>query len=99
MAKIIFQISYDVIPEQREEFLTVLKELKEHIVNVRKKKYIVFENKSKKNSFVEQYMCDSETEFDALEDDLDERSEELTDKVQSMLVGGKTKYSTLIESE
>jgi hypothetical protein len=36
-------------------------------------------------------------EYDALEDDLDEKSEELVNRLESSLKNGKAKYTTLLE--
>ena len=95
MAKVLLQISYDVDPAKREEYLALVKEMKSHFNQVRKKNYSVYE--AKKNSFVEQFTCASTTEYDALEDDLDEKSEELVNKLEDILKEGKAKYTTLTE--
>jgi hypothetical protein len=97
MPKVILQISYDIEPDHREEYLALLKELKSHFRQVRKKNYTVFEQKGKKNSFVEEFVCNSVEEYDALEDDLDEKSEELVNRLESSLKNGKAKYTTLLE--
>jgi hypothetical protein len=97
MAKVILQISYDIEPEKRDEYLALLKEMKSHFRQVRKKNYTVFERKGKKHSFVEEFICSSMEEYDALEDDLDEKSEELVNRLESFLKNGKAKYTTLLE--
>jgi response regulator RpfG family c-di-GMP phosphodiesterase len=95
MAKVLLQISYDIDPARREEYLALVHEMKSHFNLVRKKNYVVYE--AKKNSFVEQFTCASMTEYDALEDDLDEKSEELVNKLEGILKEGKAKYTTLTE--
>ena len=95
MAKVLLQISYDINPAQRDQYLALVKEMKSHFNEVRKKNYTVYEGK--KNSFVEQFTCDSMAEYDALEDDLDEKSEELVNKLEVLLNNGKAKYTTLTE--
>ncbi len=95
MAKVLLQISYDIDPAKREQYLALVKEMKSHFNQVRKKNYSVYE--AKKNSFVEQFTCASMTEYDALEDDLDEKSEELVNKLEGILKEGKAKYTTLTE--
>ena len=99
MSRIILQISYDIKPEHRETYLKLVEEMKQHFVAEKKKDYTVFELKGKKNSFVEQFTCKSKEEFDALEDDLDEQGESLVNRLESMLLGGKSKYTTLAEIE
>ena len=95
MARVLLQISYDIDPAKREEYLALVKEMKSHFNQVRKKNYSVYE--AKKNSFVEQFASGSMAEYDALEDDLDEKSEELVNKLEGILNEGKAKYSTLTE--
>lgn len=97
MPKVILQISYEVAPEARETYLSLAKEMRTQFVDVRKKDYSVYEVKGKKNSFVEEFVCKSMEEFDALEDDLDEKSEELVNRLESLVKEGTTKYTTLIE--
>jgi len=99
MPKVLLQISYDVDPEKREEYLALVKEMKNHFRVARKKDYVVYEQKGKKNSFVEQFTSSSLEEFDALEDDLDEKSEELVNQLEGLKKDGTTKYVTLAEIE
>jgi hypothetical protein len=99
MPKVLLQISYDIDPEKREEYLALVKEMKNHFRVARKKDYTVYEQKGKKNSFVERFTSNSLQEFDALEDDLDEKSEELVNQLEMLKKDGTTKYSTLTEVE
>jgi hypothetical protein len=97
MPKVILQISYEVPPGEREAYLTLAKEMRAQFVDVRKKDYSVYEVKGKKNAFVEEFVCKSMEEYDALEDDLDEKSEELVNRLEALLKEGKAKYTTLME--
>jgi hypothetical protein len=97
MPKVLLQISYDIDPEKREQYLALVKEMKTHFRLARKKNYAVYEQKGKKNSFVEQFTCTSMEEYDALEDDLDEKSEELVNSLEKIVKEGKAKYTTLTE--
>ena len=99
MPKVLLQISYDIDPEKREQFLTLVKEMREHFRQTRKKHYSVYEQKGKKNFFVEEFTCASLEEYDALEDDLDEKSEDLVNRLEGILKEGKAKYTTLTEIE
>jgi hypothetical protein len=99
MPKVILQISYDIQEEKREEYLKLVQEMKRHFVQEKNKDYSVFELKGRKNSFVEQFICRSLEEFDALEDDLDEQGEELVNRLEGMLKDGTSKYTTLVELE
>ena len=99
MPNVILQISYDIDPDKRDEYLALAREMKSHFRQVRKKNYTVYEQKGKRNSFVEEFTCTSMEEYDALEDDLDEKSEELVNRLESLLRDGKAKYTTLTEVE
>ncbi|HEY5615723.1 MAG TPA: hypothetical protein VIL52_06840 [Bacteroidota bacterium] len=99
MPKVILQISYDIRPEKFDQYAKLVQEMKAHFVDAKKKDYTVFEQRGKKNAFVEQFVCKSMEEFDALEDDLDEKGEELVNRLESMLQEGKSKYITLSEIE
>jgi hypothetical protein len=96
MANVLFTISYDILPEKREEYLALANAMKAHLVGTKGKNYSIYELKNKKNSFSEIFFCKSREEYDQLEDDQDEKTEELASKLEA-LVDGKTKYSTLIE--
>ncbi|MBI3004431.1 MAG: hypothetical protein HYY49_03340 [Ignavibacteriales bacterium] len=99
MPKVILQISYDIDPKRREEYLSLTQELNRHLREVRKKNYSIFELKGKKNSFVEQFLCASMEEYEALEDDIDETTDNLVNRLESMIKDGKAKYTTLVETE
>ncbi len=94
MAKVLFTISYDILPEKRDEYLSLANAMKAHLVGTRGKNYAIFEQRNKKNSFSEIFFCKDKAEYDQLEDDQDEKTEEMVSKLES-LVHGKMKYSTL----
>ena len=97
MAKVIFTISYDIKPEKRDEYLALSKEMKHHLAGSKGKNYTIYEHKGKKNSFSEVFICNSMEEFDRLEDDQDDTTEELVQRLEDMLTNGKMKYATLVE--
>ena len=96
MAKIIFTISYEIKPEKREEYLSLAKDMKSHLNDSKGKDYNIYEQKNRKNNFSEVFVCSSMEEFDQLEDDQDEKTEQLVSRLNGLLVNGM-KYSTLVE--
>ena len=98
MARVIFTISYEINPEKREEYLALSKKMKEHLSGTKGKNYAIYEQKGKKNSFSEVFVCNSQAEFDELEDQ-DEQTEDLVNRLEPFLANGKSKYTTLIELE
>ena len=100
MPRIIFQINYDVSPEKREDYLSTIKELQAHIRENSNKNYLIVEDKNKKNNFTEIYICDNEEEYENLENDPDDRTFELTNKLFSeYVIDQKVRYSTHYEIE
>ena len=99
MGKIIFTISYETNPEKRDDYLSLTREMKDYIAGTKGMNYSIFEQKGKKNTFAEVYVCESKEQFDMLEDESDQRSQELLTRLEEFLVNGKMKYTTLIETE
>ena len=97
MPKVILQISYEIKPEKREEYLALAAELKNHFSNEQKKNYTIFEQKGKRNFFIEEFICNSVEEYEALEDGTTESGEELVNRLETLLKDGKARYATLVE--
>lgn len=97
MPKVLFTVSYEINPEKREEYLALVKEMKDHFVSQKQKNYTVYEQQGRKNSFVELFTCESMEEYDSLEDDQDEKTEGLVQRLEELLDAGKMRYSTLLE--
>jgi L-rhamnose mutarotase len=97
MPKVILQISYEIKPEKREEYLALATELKSHFAGELMKNYTIFEQKGKKNFFVEEFICNSVEEYETLEDGTTESGEELVNRLETFLKDGKARYATLIE--
>ena len=98
MPRVLFSISYRIKPEHREQYLTYVRELKQHISQVRKKNYSVFETRGKANHFTEVFTTESMEDFDALDDNQDERTEDLVSKVEECVDQDGMKYQTLVEA-
>ena len=97
MPKVILQISYEIDAAKLDEYLALAQELKKHFVDEQKKNYTIYEQKGPKKVFVEQFVCSSMEEYEALEDDMNENSETLVNRLESLLKDGKAKYATLVE--
>lgn len=99
MSKIIFQINYDIKPETREEYLSTIRELQQ-LISDNNKTYMVLEDKNKKNNFTEMYICSNEEEYEGLEDNMDDKTFELTNKLfTDFILDKKANYSTFYEIE
>ncbi len=97
MSKVMFTISYTVRPEAREHYLAFIKEMKTHLTTAGTKDYAVYEVRGKKNTFMEVFVTQSLEEFDALEDNQDERTQELVGRLNEFLDDEGMKYTTLVQ--
>ena len=98
MPRVMFTISYRIKPERREQYLALIKEMKQHFTAQGKHNYSVFEAKGKKNNFTEVFITNSLEEFDGLEDNLDEKAQELNSNLQGFVDEGGMKYNTIVEA-
>lgn len=98
MSKIIFEINYNIIPEKREEYLQTISDLRSYIQETSSNNYSVFENKKSPNNFTEMYVCESEEEFDAIEDNQSDETIELTQRLfNDYIKDKKVNYATKYE--
>ena len=99
MPKVIFTIQYELKPDKKEDFLSVIKELKNLVKADGLENYSVYENRGKLNHFEEIYSFSSEEAYEAFDDNQDERVNILIAKLNDFTVYNSTKYSTLYEIE
>lgn len=99
MGKVIFSIAYNVIPEKRDEYLSVIRELKTLVTAEGLESYSVYELKNKKNSFSEIYLFDSMQAYEDFDDNQDERIDILMTKLSDLIVEQSTHYTTQFEVE
>ncbi len=97
MSKVLFSIQYEIVPEKRDEFLKVIRELKNLLKADGLESYNVFEVKGKPNNFQEQYTFTSMETYEAFDDETNEQANILIDKINEMAVDKSTKYTTLVE--
>lgn len=97
MSKVLFSISYDIIPDKRTEYLDVVRELKSIVKSDGLESYSVYEQKSKKNSFKELYIYESEEAWEEADESQNERVDLLMTKLSDLIKEKSTQYSTLFE--
>ena len=95
MLKVIFTIQYELNENKKEEFLSVVKELKNLLNADGLEDYSVFKVKGKQNQYQEQYTFESEEAFDAFDDNDDERINILINKLNDLTKEHSTRYLTL----
>jgi len=97
MSKVIFTIKYEIQEEKKDEFLDVIRELKNLVKAEGLENYSVYEVKGKKNMYKELYQFGSEEAYDNYDDVADERTDILMNKLSDCMKTGTTEYLTLIE--
>jgi quinol monooxygenase YgiN len=97
MSRVIFSIRYQVFPERRQEYLDVVRELKNIIKADGLESYSVFEQKNKPNNFEEVYLFKNEDSFENFDDNQDERIDILMTKLSDMIKEQTTQYTTSLE--
>lgn len=98
MPRVMFTISYSVKPDKREQYISLVGEMKRHLTALGKLNYSVFEAKGKKNLFTEIFITNSMEEFDSLEDNLDEKAQELISTLEGFVDDAGMKYNTIVEA-
>ena len=97
MPKIILELNYSIYPEKREGYLEIANKMRD-IIKSSSKNYSIYENKKDSNNFSEVYLCESEAEFDAIDDMENDEVTALTDKLfGEYIVDKKVTYSTKYE--
>ena len=98
MPRVILTIAYAIKPEKREGYLQLAREMKEYFVNVKKKNYGIYEGKVKKNQFTEIFISESMDDYEALDDNSDEKAESLVNRLEEFINGDGMKYNTIVEA-
>ncbi len=99
MDRVIFSVKYDIIPEKREEYLEIIRELKNVIKSEGLENYSVFEEKGKQNRFQEIYIYKSKKAWEEADEVDNERADILMSKLSDLIIDKTTHYSTLFEVE
>jgi hypothetical protein len=97
MAKVNFNIQYEISQDKREEYLEIIREIKNLLRFEGLESYNVFEVKGKPNNFQEVYTFISSEAFENFDDDQNERLNILINKLNDLTVENSTKYTTLLE--
>lgn len=98
MPRVILTIAYTIKPEKRDEYLQLAKEMKEYFVNTKKKDYGVYEGKVKKNQFTEIFISQTMEDYEALDDNADDKAEALVNRLEEFIDGDGMKYNTIVEA-
>lgn len=98
MSKVLFSIQYEIEKDKKDEYLTVVKELKNLLTAEGLENYSVYEIKGKPNQFQEIYTFSSNEAYENFDDNQTERISILLNKLNDMVMGS-SRYTTLSEIE
>lgn len=98
MAKVLFTVQYEVLPNKRDEFLSSMNELKTLITAEGLESYALYEVKGKANAYAEVYTFSSVEAYEAFDDAANERVNILISKIENLKAHNSTKYTTLVEA-
>lgn len=94
MRRFLFEITYSIHPEKRDDYLGVINEMKEIINSRTDINYSVFESDKVRNNFTEVFLCESEESYDKLEEDEHDRLNPLNEKIVMEYTLQKKMYYT-----
>ncbi len=97
MSKVVFTIQYELKADKKDEYLSVVKELKSLLKADGLESYEVFEAKGKSPHFQEVYTFSSEEAYEEFDDNQNERINILITKLSDLTVDNTTKYTTLYQ--
>jgi|SRR3972149_3267545 len=97
MSKVLLSIRYEIETSKRDEYLSVIKELKNILKSDGLESYSVYEIKGKPNHFEEIYIYNSVQAYEDADDSENERINILISKISEMTTGNSTKYNTMYE--
>jgi hypothetical protein len=97
MEKVLFIIKYEILPERRNDYLDVIRELKSLVKADGLESYGVFEVKGKANNFEEVYSFVNKQAYEDFDDAPNERVDLLMNKLSDMIKQQTTQYTTLFE--
>ena len=97
MAKVIFSVQYEVDHNKKDEYLSVVKELKNLLKAEGLERYSVYEIKGKLLQFQEIYEFNSAEAYEAFDDNDSERINILIGKLSDLTNKNTTKYTTMHE--
>jgi hypothetical protein len=93
MSKFYFEINYNIYPEHRDSYINAVEELKSIVGDNPYGDFFVFENSKIANNFSEIYICNSEEEFEQLEDTQNELARDVINNiVENYVVDKKLNY-------
>jgi quinol monooxygenase YgiN len=99
MSKVIFSVQYEINSKKRDDYLAVVRELKNLLKAEGLENYSVFEINNKPNHFHEMFTFSSFESYEQFEDGQNERINILINKINDFAHGHSARYTLLNEVE
>ena len=97
MSKVILTVSYEIHPEKKDDYISLMNKLKEIITANNNCSYSIYETIGRKNKFSEVYIFNSKEDYDNF-DDQQEAIEEIVNQINSEFVKeGKISSTQMME--
>lgn len=86
MGKIIVSVSYEINPDQREEYIALMQQVKKQIKSAAKQNYDVYEDADRPNLMTEIYYVENEKEIQEIKKRQQDKTESLLSQIDNFLV-------------
>jgi len=97
MSKVILTVSYEIQPEKRDDYISLMSKLKEIITTNNNCSYSIYETIGRKNKFSEVYIFNSKEDYDNF-DDQQEAIDEIVNQINNEFVKeGKISSTQMME--
>lgn len=86
MGKIIVSVSYEINPDQREEYIALMQQVKKQIKSAAKQDYDVYEDADRPNLMTEIYYVENEKEIQEIKKRQQDKTESLLSQIDNFIV-------------
>lgn len=86
MGKIIVSVSYEINPDQREEYIALMQQVKKQIKSAAKQEYDVYEDADRPNLMTEIYYVENEKEIQEIKKRQQDKTESLLSQIDNFIV-------------
>lgn len=86
MGKIIVSVSYEINPDQREEYIALMQQVKKQIKSAAKQDYDVYEDADRPNLMTEIYYVENEKEIQEIKKRQQDKTESLLSQIDDFII-------------
>lgn len=86
MGKVIFSVSYEIIPEKRDNYLVLMKKIKEQIKSTENQDYTLYEDAERPNLMTEVYFLENQGDSADKKEIQEKQTESLMSQIEQFVV-------------